>query len=210
MSVLLTTTGTLGTVVIDDLGGRSFVHPVTDYELTSEYTYDEIRGSADLGAALDNGYISIENDGNPVGDSSTLMDVQPQVGDGGVVGGGSTSPTVIIINGSSRSGAYETVGSRWLYGGTGGGFSISQVRAIGYKDSGGSTTMDIRILDVTNGNVICEITGQDDQDPTIYNLGAISNLPVGEAILECQVKRNNNPISRDCFTDSLLINYSAT
>lgn len=81
MSVVLTTTGVLGTVTIDDLGGRDYVHPITvDLAGTnnSEYTYDEVRESFDLGNALDSGYISITNSGNIIGNSSDLKNVQPQ------------------------------------------------------------------------------------------------------------------------------------
>ncbi len=62
MAVLLTT---VQTVTINDLGGRIFVHPLTNYDLTSdgEYTYEELRSSDDLGASLDAGDISILNYG---------------------------------------------------------------------------------------------------------------------------------------------------
>ena len=81
MSVLLSTSGTLGTVTIGDLGGRSFVHPVTDLDISEQYTFEELRGSEDLGAALDSGYISIVNDGQIVGNSSGLKTVEPTVGE---------------------------------------------------------------------------------------------------------------------------------
>lgn len=88
MSVLLSTTGTLGTVTISDLGNRTFSHPTTNYVLSDEYLYDEIRDSEDLGAALDSGYISITNDGQIVGNSSALRSVQPVQPTGGTTGGG--------------------------------------------------------------------------------------------------------------------------
>lgn len=73
--IRLTTTGTLDPVPLDDLGGVSFVHPTTDFVLydsivsISEFTSTEIRESSDLQAAIDNGYITIDDiDGNPITD----------------------------------------------------------------------------------------------------------------------------------------------
>jgi len=81
MALLLSTSGTLGTVVINDLGAIELVHPVTAMDLTDGYTYSELRKSEDLGAALDSGYISITNDGNIVGNSAALRVIEPTVGE---------------------------------------------------------------------------------------------------------------------------------
>lgn len=58
MGFLLTTTGTLPTVVFDDLGARKFVHPVVSYDLNHEYMIEEIRDSYDLGRMLDLGHVT--------------------------------------------------------------------------------------------------------------------------------------------------------
>lgn len=89
MAVLLTT---VQTVTINDLGGRIFVHPLTNYDLTSdgEYTYEELRSSDDLGASLDAGDISILNDGEAINDSNALKLVQPKqtsTNSGDIIGG---------------------------------------------------------------------------------------------------------------------------
>ena len=73
--VLLTT---VQTITVNDLGGRTFTHPLINYDLTSEYTYSEIRNSSDLGVALDSGFITIVNDTVPVVDSSSLKLVEPR------------------------------------------------------------------------------------------------------------------------------------
>lgn len=75
MSVLLTT---VSTVTINDLGGRTFTHPLINYDLTSEYTYSEIRTSDDLGTELDAGNITITNNGIAVLNSTALKKVQPE------------------------------------------------------------------------------------------------------------------------------------
>jgi hypothetical protein len=82
MSVLLSTTGLVSSITIDDLGGRTYAHPSSNVELAgtvdSEYTYSEVRESYDLGVALDAGYISMTNNGIVVGDSDALRKVQPE------------------------------------------------------------------------------------------------------------------------------------
>jgi hypothetical protein len=73
--VLLTT---VQTVTINDLGGRTFTHPLIAYDLTSEYSYQEIRNSSDLGIELDAGNVSIISDTVPVLTSAELAQVEPQ------------------------------------------------------------------------------------------------------------------------------------
>jgi hypothetical protein len=78
MSVLLSTTGIVSTVTINDLGGVLFTHPVSSYDLTIEWTYEELQDSIDLGTALDAGYISLINSGVTIANSSELELIQPQ------------------------------------------------------------------------------------------------------------------------------------
>ena len=81
-SIFLTTTGTLGTVVIDDLGGVEFVHPVVSLDLVvpnGEFSYDEVINSNELGspsaslqAAINAGDITLTDaSGNTITDLTT-------------------------------------------------------------------------------------------------------------------------------------------
>lgn len=87
-SVLLTTTGTLSPVVINDLGGRAFTHPITDLNIGLEFTLIEISESEDLQAALDAGHITLKDAlGNAISDvgdvfvgGSALFDFALQCG----------------------------------------------------------------------------------------------------------------------------------
>lgn len=69
MAFKITTTGTSGgdTIIFNDLGGRFFTHPTTNYDLQSEFTSEEISKSADVQSALNDGFITAkdEND-NPI------------------------------------------------------------------------------------------------------------------------------------------------
>jgi hypothetical protein len=60
---LISTTGASSPVILDDLGARSFTHPTASYDLTSEYSLEELRGSADLRAAIDGADLTADFDG---------------------------------------------------------------------------------------------------------------------------------------------------
>lgn len=77
MNFLITTTGTPATVTFDDLGGRSFVHPVTNFDLTTEFRIEDLASSADLAAALSGSEITAtDGDGNTIQLPSQLQAIQ--------------------------------------------------------------------------------------------------------------------------------------
>lgn len=74
MEIRLTTTGALSPVVIDDLSGKSFPHPTTNFDLLTEFNADELVQSADLQSALTSGYIILsDNYGNSITALSTEL-----------------------------------------------------------------------------------------------------------------------------------------
>jgi len=78
MSLLLTTTGTIGTVTLKDLGNAAFVHPVVSYAMFPEWDYFELALSNSLGTALDAGYVTLNNSGITITTSTALKDIQAQ------------------------------------------------------------------------------------------------------------------------------------
>ncbi len=72
MILKLSTTGTLGDVPINDLGGVIFSHPTTDSVIyNSEFSANafniaDIQKSSDLQSAIDNGYIILEDENNNI------------------------------------------------------------------------------------------------------------------------------------------------
>jgi len=58
----ISTTGTASPVIIDDLGARSLTHPTANYDLTAEYTLEEIRDSLDLRTAINLGELTADFD----------------------------------------------------------------------------------------------------------------------------------------------------
>lgn len=71
MSLLLSTTGTPATVTIDDLGAIVFTHPVSNFDLLTEWTEEELNNSQDLKDAIIAGEITVVND---LGDSWNGID----------------------------------------------------------------------------------------------------------------------------------------
>ena len=78
------------------------------------------------------------------------------------------------------------IAKRFIFRGTTEMGVPTNIKAIAWRASGGGS-VSIRIYDVTNVLVICEATGIADAVATIQDMGALSNLPVGEAIWEYQM-----------------------
>ena len=77
MAFLITTTGTPVTVVINDLGERTFVHPVISFDLENEYSIDEISNSVDLQTSITAAEITVvDGSGNSIADLNQLIDLQ--------------------------------------------------------------------------------------------------------------------------------------
>jgi hypothetical protein len=53
-----------------------------------------------------------------------------------------------------------------------------------------ATSGDYRLFDTTNVQEIALVTGDTSVFPSVVSLGALSNLPAGEAIFELQLRRN--------------------
>jgi len=70
------------TVILADLGGRTFVHPTVDYDMLAdeEFSYDELSSSDDLQNAISNGSLTVKNEldqdisDNPFGVRLTIKD----------------------------------------------------------------------------------------------------------------------------------------
>lgn len=64
---LVTTSGTQSPVVLNDLGGRSLIHPVVSLDLLLEFSQDELAQSADLQSALTGGHLTaVDQNSNPI------------------------------------------------------------------------------------------------------------------------------------------------
>jgi len=88
---------------------------------------------------------------------------------------------------ATKSGTY-VVAARFVFRGT--------TALLGSPDSAkfivsasGSATAAVRLYDVTNGNVIAEVTGITGEAAQVATDATLANLPAGEAVFEVQVKR---------------------
>ena len=77
MAFLITTTGTPTTVVINDLGKRTFMHPIVSFDLENEYSIEELINSNDLQSAITSSEITVvDESGNSVTELIQLLDMQ--------------------------------------------------------------------------------------------------------------------------------------
>ena len=89
--------------------------------------------------------------------------------------------------------------------------AIQGVSAIEVLSSTEGSDYDVRIVDVTNNNVICEITGlsgNDDLD-VINDMGTLSNMPSNEAVFEVQVRKNGGGKNTNVTISQLTIYIDA-
>ncbi len=70
----LISTVAAGTFTINDLGARSFTHPIVDFDLALEYTLDELQESIDLRSAIEAGDFTAKFDDTVVITSAALFD----------------------------------------------------------------------------------------------------------------------------------------
>jgi hypothetical protein len=105
--------------------------------------------------------------------------------------------------GTVSSSTYTTVAS-FSYPGSSSS-AIDSVTVISYMDSG-ITSYDIRLFDATNSLEIC--TGNfSNTSEQINNLGTISNVPSGDAILELQARRNGGSGNKNATIEDFTVNY---
>jgi len=90
--------------------------------------------------------------------------------------------------------------TRFIFRGTGNVGTPTNIKIIGYVESSEGSYC---IYDVTNSQCICEATGKTDTDPTIYDMGSLSNLPAGESIFEVQAKNSSN--GKRAYIESLVM-----
>jgi len=74
-NIYISTTGLTSSVVLNDLGARTFTHPTTNYNIGLEYRYTELLGSNDFNSALDFGFLTASYNGFSFTASTALQPV---------------------------------------------------------------------------------------------------------------------------------------
>jgi len=68
---------------------------------------------------------------------------------------------------------------------------IVSIKATIWKNSASGSTGQIKIIDKSNGNTICELTGITNlDDAVVLDLGALTNIPTGPTTFEIQMGRS--------------------
>jgi hypothetical protein len=78
----------------------------------------------------------------------------------------------------------------FVFPGTNKVLTPSKINALVWGNAGaGATGADIRIVDVTNSQVIATVLGVGTSPTVITDMGVLSNIPAGEAIFVVQIRR---------------------
>lgn len=178
----ITTTGTLSSVPINDLGKvPGYTHPTTT-NLLLEFTLSEISNSEDLQTAVNNGYLTITNQNNAL--ITDLNNVS------------NSFNTIINISSHTNSSSWKKVTSLFFQG-SDHGIPPKNIYAIA-KQKNFYSTGGVRVMDITNNNIIASATITD-EDYAIINLGELTNISKSNAIWEIQIKKS--------YIDSLTMEY---
>lgn len=145
---IISTTGTLDPVIFYDLGYREFYTASTvNYDLTSEFTLNQIQASKSVQLAIDNGYITATDGlGNNIANPTVINSVVVSQGANIYISGDTFNPTVCLksnINVNSISANTITSGSTNLYNifagiGTGGEGSSTLIQPGSNITTGGT------------------------------------------------------------------------
>lgn len=76
-SIYITTTGLTPSIVLADLGDRIISHPITNYQIGLEFSYDELSNSSSFNSNLDFGYFTASFNGILV---TSSVDFYPVIG----------------------------------------------------------------------------------------------------------------------------------
>ena len=107
---------------------------------------------------------------------------------GGLQFGDGLQSWAFEMSAQTTSTAYARVGA-FPFPGTAVIPTISKINGI-LRKNGAATSMSARIYDITNAQVIAEVTGIINLDATVItSFGSVSNLPIGEAVFEIQLLR---------------------
>jgi len=109
--------------------------------------------------------------------------------------GGGKSMVVSFAARTDMSLSTSTVGyvekANMIYAGSSTVGPIVAIKATIWKNSASGATGQIKIIDKSNGNTICELTGITNlDDAVVLDLGALTNIPTGPTTFEIQMGRS--------------------
>ena len=72
-NIFITTTGVTPSVILSDLGYRVITHPTINYNLGSEFTYNELTESGDFNNSLSQGYLTASYNGSIITSATAFV-----------------------------------------------------------------------------------------------------------------------------------------
>lgn len=82
---------------------------------------------------------------------------------------------------------------------------INYIEIIARGDT--TTTFALRVVDVTNVNVVATKTGLTNTEATVIDMGDISNVPVSDAVMEVQVSLTSGDAKKYAYCHSVIVYY---
>ena len=74
-------------------------------------------------------------------------------------------------------------------------------------DADPGVTYKLRIYDVTSGTEIAVVTGKNNQNPEVINMGVLNNVPSGDALLEVHAARTAGTGTNGAVYHSVMVEY---
>ena len=81
---------------------------------------------------------------------------------------------------------------------------INYIEVISYRDPA-ITNYDVRVINHDTGAIIASRTGLTNTDYVSNDLGAITNVPITEAVFDLQVRKTGGPTNKYVYIDSVII-----
>jgi hypothetical protein len=81
---------------------------------------------------------------------------------------------------------------------------INYIEVISYRDPA-ITNYDVRVVNHDTGAIIASRTGLTNTDYVANDLGAITNVPTAESILDLQVRKTGGPTNKYVYVDSVVV-----
>ncbi len=135
-NIFITTTGLTPSIILNDVGERIFTHPLVNYNIGLEFTYNELLDSIDFNNALNSGYLTASYNGSLITNSTSF---QPVIISNLIGATGATGP-------QGATGSQGPIGSTGSRGATGSVFLNGLTSSLQFFTSSNDTNVRLNIV----------------------------------------------------------------
>ena len=135
-NIFITTTGLTPSIILNDVGERIFTHPLVNYNIGLEFTYNELLDSIDFNNALNSGYLTASYNGSLITNSTSF---QPVIISNLIGATGATGP-------QGATGSQGPIGATGSRGSTGSVFLNGLTSSLQFFTSSNDTNVRLNIV----------------------------------------------------------------